>query len=213
MKYRNILFDLDGTLSDPYVGITNSIKYSLARFGIFEEDGDKLKLFIGPPLEESFAGQYRFDKANARKAVEYYREYFSEKGIYENTLYPGVENVLRELNASSRTCILATSKPGVFAKRILEYFHLHGYFKYIAGSNLDGTLVEKEDIIKHAIEKNEIPKRETIMAGDRKHDIIGAHRNGIHSIGVLYGYGSREELEKAKPTYLCAGVADILGIV
>ena len=213
MSYINILFDLDGTLTDPYLGITNSIKYSLGKLGITEENNDKLKLFIGPPLERSFMEYYSFDKETVKKAIGYYREYFSEKGIYENTLYDGIENILTELNNKNRKCILATSKPEIFAGRILEYFRISTYFKYIAGSDMEGAFVEKEDIIRRVIEKYKLDKKETIMIGDRKYDIIGANRNGIDSIGVLYGYGSREEMENEKPKYLCAGIMDILKII
>jgi phosphoglycolate phosphatase len=213
MNYINILFDLDGTLTAPYLGITNSVKYSLGKLGITEEDNNKLKLFIGPPLEKSFMEYYSFDKKTVKKAIGYYREYFSEKGIYENTLYEGIENILTELNNKNKNCILATSKPEIFAGKILEYFHISTYFKYIVGSDMEGTFVEKEDIIKHIIEKYKLDKKETIMIGDRKYDIIGANKNGIDSIGVLYGYGSKEELENEKPKYLCTGTMDILKII
>jgi phosphoglycolate phosphatase len=213
MKYSNILFDLDGTLTDPYRGITNSIKYSLKKLGIFEEDENKLKLFIGPPLEKSFAKYFSFDKNTAQKAVEYYREYFSEKGMYENTLYNGIEHVLKELNNKNKKCIVATSKPEIFANRILEHFHIDTYFNYVVGSNLEGTFVEKEDIIKHILEKYTLNKKETIMIGDRKYDIIGANKNRIDSIGVLYGYGSKEEVENVFPKYLCNSIEDILKII
>jgi phosphoglycolate phosphatase len=210
MKYINILFDLDGTLTDPYSGITNSVKYALNKFDIIEENKTKLKLFIGPPLEKSFLEYYNFDKNDAKTAVEYYREYFSEKGIYENNLYEGIDTVLNELNIRNKNCIIATSKPEIFANQITEYFNINNYFKYIVGSNLDGTLSEKEDIIKYIIEKYNLNKDETIMVGDRKYDIIGANKNGIDAIGVLYGYGTKEELEKENPKYLCT---DIMGII
>ena len=213
MNYINILFDLDGTLTDPYLGITNSVKYSLGKFGITEKDDNKLKLFIGPSLERSFMEYYSFDKKTVKKAIGYYREYFSEKGIYENTLYNGIENILAELSKKNKKCILATSKPEIFADKILGYFHINTYFKYIAGSDMEGAFVEKEDIIKHIIEKYELNKKETIMIGDRKYDIIGANKNGIDSIGVLYGYGSKEELENENPKYLCTGTMDILKII
>jgi phosphoglycolate phosphatase len=213
MKYSGILFDLDGTLTDPYPGIRNSIKYSLRKLDIFEENDNKLKLFVGPPLEKSFIKYYCFDKDTAQKAVEYYREYFSEKGMYENMLYDGIENVLRELNSKNAECMVATSKPCVFAEKILEYFHINIYFKHIVGSSLDGTFIEKEDIIKHIIEKYKLDKQKTIMIGDRKYDIIGANKNGIDSIAVLYGYGSREELENESPKYLCGSVVGLLNIL
>jgi phosphoglycolate phosphatase len=211
MAYKNILFDLDGTLTDPYLGITNSIKYALGKFNIMENDESKLNLCIGPPLATSFIEFYHLDKTQSKNAVEYYREYFSEKGIYENKLYDNIENLLEALK--NRNCILATSKPKKFALEIVKYFKIENFFHEIVGSNLDGTLSEKDEIIKYIIEKNNLDKTETIMVGDRKHDIIGAHKNDIHSIAVLYGYGSKEELEAANPTYFCKNVMDILKIL
>ncbi|MDR3113998.1 MAG: HAD hydrolase-like protein [Treponema sp.] len=213
MKYINLLFDLDGTLTNPYPGITNAIQYALKKLHIHEEDPDTLKLFIGPPLEKSFSEYYSFDRKTSRNAVKYYREYFSEKGIYENTLYDEVENVLKTLNSKNKQCMVATSKPEIFAYTILEYFHISAYFKDVVGSNMEGTFVEKEDIIRHIIEKYTLNRTETIMIGDRKYDILGAHKNGIDSIGVLYGYGSKEELEQASPTYVCPRVTDIVTIL
>ena len=213
MKYSNVLFDLDGTLTDPYLGITNSVKYSLNKFDIIEEDDSKLKLFIGPPLEKSFMEYYGFNKNDSRKAVEYYREYFSEKGIYENKLYDGIKIVLEELNKRNKNCVIATSKPETFANKIIRYFGIQNYFKEIVGSNLDGTLSEKEDIIKYIIEKYKLQRNETVMVGDRKYDIIGANKNGIDSIGVLYGYGTEEEPEKENPRYICNNVMEILKMI
>jgi phosphoglycolate phosphatase len=213
MKYSNALFDLDGTLTDSYLGITNSVKYSLGKFDIVEEDDAKLRLFIGPPLEYSFVEYYNFSKDDSKMAVAYYREYFSEKGVYENELYDGIDILLQELNSRNKKCIIATSKPEPFAKEIARYFNIQNYFQCIVGSNLDGTLSEKADIIKYIIEKYELNKNETVMAGDRKYDIIGAKSNGIDSIGVLYGYGSRAELEKENPEYLCENVMDLLNIL
>jgi phosphoglycolate phosphatase len=213
MKYVNVLFDLDGTLTDPYLGMSNSIKYALNKFNIIEEDADKLKLFIGPPLEKSFPEHYNFSDNDIKTAIKYYREYFSEKGIYENKLYAGIVDVLKELNIRNKNCVMATSKPQIFAEKIARYFDIHTYFKYIKGSSLDGTLSEKGDIIKCILENYKFNKSETIMIGDRKYDIIGANKNGIDAIGVLYGYGTREELEKENPKYLCNEVVEILRII
>jgi len=213
MAYRNILFDLDGTLTDPYLGITNSVKYALKKFNIFEEDENKLKQFIGPPLNQSFIEFYQFDKNKAQIAVDYYREYYSEKGLRENELYEDVENLLQSIKSKNKICILATSKSKKFALEVLKYFEIENYFDEVVGSNLDGTLSGKEEIIKYIIENNKLDKAETIMAGDRKYDIIGANKNGIDSIAVLYGYGTKEELEESKPTYLCKSVMDILEII
>jgi phosphoglycolate phosphatase len=213
MKYKNILFDLDGTLTDPYFGITNSVKYALKKFDIVENNENILKLFIGPPLEKSFIEFYQFNNNKAKLAVEYYREYFSEKGIYENKLYDKIDILLEKISESNRYNILATSKPKKFAMEILKYFEINNFFYDIVGSNIDGTLSEKDEIIKYIIEKHNLNKEETIMVGDRKYDIIGANKNNIHSVAVMYGYGSKEELEKVMPTYYCKNTIDILELI
>jgi len=213
MEYKNILFDLDGTLTDPYLGITNAVKYSLRKFGIEENNENTLRALIGPPLETSFMEFYQFDINKTKTAIGYYREYFSEKGIYENKLYPGIEDVLAKIKDRNKTIILATSKPAIFASKILKYFNIDKYFYDMTGSNLDGTLGEKDEIIKFIIEKHDLKPETTIMIGDRKYDISGAHKNNIHSIAVMYGYGSKEELEQSNPTYFCENVPDILEII
>jgi phosphoglycolate phosphatase len=216
MKYHHILFDLDGTLTDPYLGITNSVKYALNKFNITEQNDDQLKLFIGPPLEQSFMEYYNFSKNEAKKAIEFYRKYYSVKGIYENKLYHGIDTVLETLNNNNNNninCIVATSKLEEYAVTVLRHFKIDRYFKHVIGSNLEGTRVEKEEIIKYIIEKYQLEKEKTIMVGDRKYDIIGAKNNGIDSIGVLYGYGTQEELEEAKPTYLCNRIDKLLKLL
>ena len=213
MAYKNILFDLDGTLTDPFLGITNSVKYSLKKLNMVEYDENKLKLFIGPPLEKSFIELFHFDKNKSKMAVNYYREYFSEKGIYENVLYENIDNLLKNIKNKNKICILTTSKLEKFAAEILKHFGIEKYFDKIVGSNLDGTMSEKGDIIKYIIEKENLNTSETIMIGDRKYDIIGANKNNIHSIAVLYGYGTKEELEESKPTYFCERVMDIITII
>jgi phosphoglycolate phosphatase len=213
MKYHHVLFDLDGTLTDPYWGITNSVKYALNKFNIAEPNDHQLKLFIGPPLEQSFMEDYHLNKNEAKKAIEFYREYYSVKGIYENKLYHGINSVLETLNNKKINCIVATSKLEKYAVKVLQYFKIDHYFKHITGSNLEGTLVEKEEIIKYIIEHDQLEKEKTIMVGDRKYDIIGAKNNGIDSIGVLYGYGTKEELEEAKPTYLCNNTDKLLELL
>ncbi|MDR2706227.1 MAG: HAD hydrolase-like protein [Planctomycetaceae bacterium] len=213
MKYHHVLFDLDGTLTDPYWGITNSIKYALNKFNIAEQNDHKLKSFIGPPLEQSFMEYYHFNKNEAKKAIEFYREYYSVKGIYENKLYHGIDIVLKTLNSKNINCIVATSKLEKYAVKVLQHFNIDLYFSGVAGSNLEGTLVEKEDIIEYIIKKYKLEKEKTIMVGDRKYDIIGAKNNGINSIGVLYGYGTQKELEEIKPTYLCNNIDELLKLL
>ncbi|MEE0946678.1 MAG: HAD-IA family hydrolase [Acutalibacteraceae bacterium] len=212
--FETILFDLDGTLTDPSVGITNSVAYSLLYYGIKVEDKRTLECFIGPPLFASFEKFYGFSKEKAIEAVEKYREYFRDKGIFENRLYDGTVELLKELKEKGKKIVLATSKPEIFALRILEYFHLYEYFDIVVGSTLDGSLINKEDIIRVALSKlSGADRGKCIMIGDRSHDIIGARRNGIKSIGVLYGFGSREELSAQKPDYLAENFEEIKKII
>lgn len=212
--YNNILFDLDGTLTDPAQGITNSVAYALEKYGICVEDKTTLNKFIGPPLAESFQKFYGFSESESKQCVEYYREYYKPKGIFENEVYHGVEELLKPLKENGKILILATSKPEIFAKQILEHFRLIQYFDFVAGSNLDGTRVAKSEVIAYALESYGITDLEnTLMVGDREHDIIGAKKIGISSLGVLYGYGSREELENAGADYIAATVSDILKFI
>lgn len=195
-KYQYLLFDLDGTLTEPKVGITKSVAYALEYYGIHVEDLDSLCPFIGPPLKESFMKYYGFDDAKAEEAVEKYREYFRPHGVYENEVYTGVPEMLKELHAMGKTLVLATSKPTVFAKIILEHFGLAPYFSVVVGSELDGTRVDKDEVVECALEEAEITDKSlAVMIGDRKHDMLGAKKNGLDAIGVLYGHGSYEELE------------------
>ena len=203
MKYKYILFDLDGTLTDPKIGITKSVQYALEKNDIEVESIRELEKFIGPPLKDSFMQFYSFDDQRAVEAIEHYREYFKDKGIYENEVYKGIEALLRKLRSKGCIIAVATSKPTVFAKRIIEYFSLEKYFDIVVGSNLDGTRVDKAVIISFTINKLKIEELEqTVMIGDRKHDIIGALKNNVDSIGVVYGYGTLEELKAVKPTYI-----------
>ncbi|MFD1413066.1 HAD family hydrolase [Oceanobacillus jeddahense] len=202
-KYKIILFDLDGTLSDPKEGITKSVQYALNKMDIVESGLDKLECFIGPPLQVSFTEYYHFNEANTQKAIQLYRERFKEKGMYENILYPDTAGLLQLLKEQGFILAVATSKPTVFAEQILQYFQISKYFEIIAGSNLDGTRSAKAEIIQYIIDNySEYRLEEFIMIGDRKHDIIGANQTGIDSVGVTYGYGSLEELNGEKPTFV-----------
>ncbi|WP_028560836.1 HAD family hydrolase [Paenibacillus pinihumi] len=213
-SYNVILFDLDGTLSDPKIGITKSVQYALEKFGIYEPDLDKLEPFIGPPLDESFKKFYGFNEEQCKRGIAYYRERFKEKGMYENILFPDIPKLLEQLNAAGKVLVVATSKPTVFAEQILKYFSIDHYFDLIIGSNLDGTRVAKTEIISHILgEMKSYDKRDFIMIGDRKHDIVGANNTGIHSIGVLYGYGPLEELQQASPTYIVDHVTELADIL
>lgn len=212
--YQLVLFDLDGTLTDPGVGITNSVAHALERFGLAVPERAALYKFIGPPLHESFERFCGFSQEQAQTAVAYYREYFRERGIYENFVYDGVEALLKDLRGAGRKLAVATSKPEVFARQILEHFQLDPYFAYVAGANLDGTRTRKDQVIAYALAScgAEAPAA-AVMVGDREHDIWGARRQGLDSIGVLYGYGSRAELQAAGATYLAARPEDIFSLV
>lgn len=213
-KYDVILFDLDGTLTDPGIGITNSVMHALKKYGIEVEDRASLYKFIGPPLIDSFEKYFGFSHEEAVKSVDYYREYYKDKGIYENLVYDGIENLLVSLYEKGKKIILATSKPEPFAKEILRHFGLDKYFLFAAGSTMDETRTNKAEVIEYALSECGITdKTSVVMVGDREHDIIGANKNGIDSIGVLFGYGSREELETAGATYISETVGEILNYI
>jgi len=212
--YQYILFDLDGTLTDPGLGITNSVMYALKKFGIEETDRTSLYRFIGPPLRESFQCFYGFSAEQSELATDYYREYFSDRGLYENAVYDGVEDMLKTLREQGKHLILATSKPEVFAVEILRYFKLAQYFTLIAGATMEVGRNKKADVIAYAMESVGITDpTQAVMIGDREHDILGAKENGLASIGVLYGYGDRAELAAAGADHIVASAADILTLV
>lgn len=207
MKYPYILFDLDGTLTDPGIGITNAVMHALRKFGITIGDRTELYKFIGPPLWESFEKYYGFSAEEAKTAVAYYREYYKPIGLYENLVYDGIEALLKTLQGSGRTLAVATSKPEVFSRQILDHFGLSPYFLTITGSELDGTRVNKAEVIACALERCGVKSpSQALMIGDREHDIIGAKKAGAASIGVLYGYGCRDELERAGADYIAESV-------
>lgn len=212
VTYQNILFDLDGTLTDPKVGITKAVQHALAKFDIIEPDLTKLNFFIGPPLEVTFMETYSFSRDKAWEAIGYYREYFKEHGIYENELYAGIPELLEVLKSQGRSLFVATSKPYVFAETILSHFQLDSYFTYVCGSELDGTRSDKSEIIQYTIENYQLNVEDTIMIGDRKHDIHGAHNNNIHSVGVGFGYGTEEEITAARPTIQVKTVQELFQV-
>lgn len=218
---RIILFDLDGTLTDPGLGITNSVIYALDKFGISVEDRSELYKFIGPPLLNSFMDFCGFDEEKASQAVTYYRELYNVTGKYENEVYEGVTEMLQNLKEQGFLLLVATSKPEYLAKDILEHFSLAEYFCVIAGSDLEGVRNTKGKVITYALkqyaEKHDISmekvKENAIMVGDRFHDIHGAKENGIESIGVLYGYGNGDEFEQAGADYIVEFPKDIIRVV
>jgi len=209
-EYKIILFDLDGTLSDPKEGITKSVQYALGKMGIVEPDIDRLAAFIGPPLHVSFSEVYGFEEKESKRAIDFFRERFKEKGMFENVLYPNIPLLLTALKESGYVLVVATSKPTIFAEQIIKYFELEEYFQLIVGSNLDGTRSSKTEIIQYILDKYaDFPPSEFVMIGDRKHDIIGAKNTGIDSIGVTYGYGTLEEIRDSEPTYIVTGVKQL----
>jgi len=209
VKYETILFDLDGTLTDPGEGITKSVRYALSRFGIDEADRAKLEAFIGPPLPASFREFYGFDEAQSTLAVSYYREYFAETGIYENAVYPEIPGLLSRLVDTGYRLVLATSKPAVFAVKILDRFALSPFFSAVYGSELDGRFSDKTELIAKILVCERIEAKTAVMVGDRKHDIIAAKNNGIDSAGVAYGYGTPAELDAAAPTHRATTGAEL----
>lgn len=212
--YQYILFDLDGTLTNSELGITTCVQHALKKFGIEVEDRAVLRPFIGPPLGESFQVYYGLSKEESQRAIEYYRERFSVKGLYENEVYDGVEKMLQDLKGSGKKLIIATSKPEKFTKIILEHFDLLKYFDFVAGATMDGSRGEKADVIRYALEISGIEdKSKVIMIGDRKFDILGAKENGLKSLGVLYGFGDREELTEAGADYIVECAEDIAKVL
>ncbi len=197
-----IFFDLDGTLTDPALGITNSIMYALKKMGREIPPREELYFFIGPPLVKSFMEYCSIDEEEAYDAVKKYREYFSVYGLFENDPYDGVYDSLEKIKSSGKKLCIATSKPEEYTLRILEKFDLLKYFDFVCGASMDEKRSEKADIIKYALETTGCKPDDAIMVGDRLHDIQGAKKCGVRSVGVLWGYGSREELEEAGADYI-----------
>ncbi|MFT4105940.1 MAG: HAD family hydrolase [Lacrimispora sp.] len=210
MKKEYLLFDLDGTLTDSKEGITKSVQYALKAFGIEEEDLDRLCSFIGPPLKDSFMKYYGFSEEDAKRAVIVYREYFSARGLYENRVYEGAEKVLQSLLDSGKKLYVASSKPEYFVRKILEHFHMDSYFRFMGGSDMEEVRGQKADVIRYVLEECEIIDWDkAVMIGDREHDILGAKEVGIDSVGVLYGFGSRQELEEAGAGAIAETIYDL----
>lgn len=214
MKYEAILFDLDGTMADTVVGIIKSTRFALAKFGISEESDEKLTSFIGASLLVFFKEQYSLSETDARRAVDFYRERYTETGIFETSIYPGIRALLNELKETGKRLIVATLKPTVYAERILSHFELRNSFDHVFGPALGETELTKTEIIRRALTKvSDIPTGSIIMVGDRSHDVAGARENGIDSVAVSYGYGAREELQQADPTYIAGSVEELRALL
>lgn len=210
MEKRYILFDLDGTLTDSGCGIRNGVQYTLRRYGIEENDTERLNRFIGPPLPESLRKFYGIDEPNDLVLESIFREYYNDKGIFENEVYADIPECLRALCEGGCCLYIATSKPQFMAERVLAHFDLTPYFSGICGAARDLKLVEKADVLKKLLSEHpEIETERACMVGDRKYDVLGAATIGIPTVGVLWGYGSREELEEAGAAALVATPSDL----
>jgi phosphoglycolate phosphatase len=204
------LFDLDGTLTDPVVGISNSIRHALTALSLASMTDDELRGWVGPPLHESF-GSLGLSPERVVDAIAAYREYFTDRGLYENTVYAGIEPVLVALRAAEVRLAVASSKPTVFVERILEHFGLRPHFEAVVGSELDGSRIHKHDVIVEALAQLGDPHRDaTVMVGDREHDMRGATEAGLVAIGVAWGYAAEGELEAAGAAIVVATPADLL---
>ena len=221
LKYKYILFDLDGTLVDSGPGITGSVEYALTHFGITGQNREQLTRFIGPPLVDSFMRFYGFTPEQAGEAVDIYRADYRARGVHMNTVYPGICELLQRLNAMGCTCCIATSKPEVFANTVADESGLCPFIKAVYGAELDDKegrkrklRMSKEDVIAYALACLGNPqKQKVLMVGDRRHDIEGARANGTASCGVLFGFGSRAELEAAGATYIVSAPKEISDLI
>lgn len=218
--YNYILFDLDGTLTDPKLGITSSVQYALRALGIEEPSLDRLEPFIGPPLADSFREFYSLNEEQIVTAIARYRERFNNQGIYENEIYPGIADMLAVLKAGGKKLSIASSKPTQFVERILDYFDIRIYFDVIVGSNMDGTRSKKEEVVEEAL-RQMLPagmtpaekKAAVAMVGDRRFDIEGAKEHGITSVGVSFGYAQEGELAQAGADFIVDTVDDLLEVL
>lgn len=216
--YKHILFDLDGTITEPYVGITNGIVYALETIGVEVEDTTIFRKFIGPPLRDSFRDYLGFSEELSVRAVQLYREYYREKGLKENELMPGMGEAIRELHHQGYKLYLATSKPEKFAKIILEDLGVLQYFTIAAGASLDGARETKEEVMEYLLEQIRICTpdfgiEQAIMVGDRLFDINGAKYFGMDSLGVTFGYGDYKELSEAGATYIVDDAKDLVDVI
>ena len=209
---HTIFFDLDGTLTDSAPGIIHSVQYALKKYGIEAEEND-LRSFIGPPLVHSFQERFGFEHDKALEAVAYYREYFTAGGMFENSVYPGVEEMLQKLKEDGLMLAVATSKPELFSKQILEHFALTRYFDFIGGAAMDETRTTKVEVLSYALQELQVDPAKAVMIGDRENDMEAASLLGTESIGVLYGYGSKEELANAGAKVFAETPMDICRII
>ena len=209
MQEKCILFDLDGTLTDPFRGITRSVQYSLEKFGIHSEL-EELKCFIGPPLIDSYVKYFGFTEEQAKLAVRYYRELYNDgEAKFDNRVYDGIPEMLGKIRDHGKEVILATSKPLVFAEQILEHFGLQKYFDRCFGCELDGRRTRKDEVIEYAVKMHNIDVNDAVMVGDREQDVNGAHKNGIKCIGVRWGYAEKNELEACGTDLIASSIDEL----
>lgn len=210
--FSTILLDLDGTITNPYIGITNGVMYAYEHLGLEVPERESLRSFIGPPLIVEFTRR-GLPEEQAREAVRLYREYYGETGLFENELIPGTVEFLRELKQRGKRVCLATSKPEQFSVRILERFGIAQYFDFIGAAAMDGSRDSKLAVIQYVLGSTGASPQECLMVGDRMHDIIGAHDAGMKCAAVLVGFGSREEFAEYKADYVAETLADVLEFV
>ncbi len=208
MNYSNIIFDLDGTLTDPNKGVYNSLVYALRRMNYTDIPEETPTAIIGPPLQKSFKEYFGMNEQNTKLAVEYFREYYGKQGLYENTPYQGIEDILASLSSNSHKLFVATSKYEEYAWKVIRHFELDKYFDDLQGADYDGKR-KKADFIEDLMTKYRLEPSETVMVGDTVFDIIGANAVGIDSIAVGYGYGKNEDLMKENPTHFAEDVDDL----
>ena len=194
---NNIIFDLDGTLTESGTGIKNSVRYTIEHYGLPMEDDESLDRYVGPPLINSFQWYLGFNEQEAMEAIKVYRSYFTQKGMFENRVYDGVEDMLKALKNAGKRMFIATGKPTVYSKQILEHFGLIDYFECVCGIDLNEVATEKDELIAEVIAFAKVNPEDCVMVGDRKFDVIGAIKSGVTPVGVTYGYGGRQELGDA----------------
>jgi phosphoglycolate phosphatase len=209
-KYDYLFFDLDGTLTDSGEGIMRSVSHALSFFGIEEQNVDKLRRFVGPPLEASFETFYGLTKEQAEKAVDIYHDRYRPIGVFENRPYDGIEECLQELKDSGYHLVVATSKPIDMAMKVLKHFNLLRYFEFVAARDMEGLLYSKADVIRYALKEHSVTDvSRVLMIGDRKFDVLGAREVGFDCVGVLYGYGDLDEMKRANAKYVVGTVGEL----
>ena len=214
MKYKNFLFDLDGTLVDSYMGVTNAVLHSLTYYPeIPTPKREELRVFIGPPLYNSYTKYFGMDDKTAHEAIAHYREYYSVTGKYECELFDGLREMLERLKQNGKRVVMATSKPEVFAKDIAKHHKIDGYFDHICGADMGGPISEKDQVIAYLLKKSGYQKNETLMIGDTLFDVEGAEKNGIDCVAVTYGYGTKKELLNSSAVAVVDTVSELADLL